>query len=815
MGQPFFGRQKRGYIFGNRIGASAYSVIYEAGQVTSARRVAIKVVLPAYATQAHFARRFEDETRLSVGLDHPHIVPVLDHWRDADGAYLVMPLYARSLKSLLTIHSGGLPAEQVIAILADITRALSAAHGQNIVHCDIKPDNVLLDDDERASLSDFGIASVPSDTPAPHEWQGTPAYMAPEQIRGEPVSPATDLYALAIMTYEMLTGTRPFQAENATGMMKQHLEMPLPPLKNHADGLNQKLDIVLEKATHKDPAARYVSAKAFYEAMRSVVYDDSLLHTTPDRALNIPDDQNPYRGLHPFTEADEPVFFGRESQISVLVDKLQNNGPRSHVLVLVGPAGSGKTSLLHAGLLPALRRGAVTGSETWTIVQQASFRRPLAALCDSLSAALPDDIAASLKNALADENTRFVQAARQHLPDDQTLLLVLDSLDSLYAAGVSEDSRERYIQHLLDIARDDSGQIRLLIALRAERMEPLLQTPGLGSILQQRSAFIAPMQDEEIERAIRGPVARLGMSVDRDMIAACLADLRGEPYPLPLLQFMLFQAFKRRKVNSITLESYLETGGVRRALNNTLDHLYAAADVSVQHAARSIFTALVRRPDGAPLNYLAPKDPPDARQHARHLFVEARVLIEETHSGGDVFLRTAHPLVSRRWDRLREWADHPDDDTPRPSLRWRTVASLVFLMFIVGSITSVFTQPPTDRQTDAPSLIITPQIRSNALVIGEPISELQSQIIATRARQIYRSGDVELARALAVAAVQTLDVPDFSVRVLAEVLEIAGEADPIRYTVDELLEIAAERFTIRELTCEERSAYNVQPLCEG
>lgn len=815
MGQPFFGRQKRGYIFGNRIGASAYSVIYEAGQVTSSRRVAIKVVLPAYASQAHFARRFEDETRLTIGLDHPHIVPVLDHWRDADGAYLVMPLYARSLKSLLNTHPAGLPAERVIAILADITRALTAAHELQIVHCDIKPDNVLLDDDERASLSDFGIASVSSDTPASHEWQGTPAYMAPEQIRGEPVTPATDIYALAIMAYEMLTGIRPFQAESAAGMMKQHIEMPLPPLKTHAEGLNQKLDIVLEQAAHKDAAARYTSAKAFYEAMRAVVYDDALLHTTPERALNIRDDQNPYRGLYPFTETDEALFFGRESQIDVLVEKLQYNGPRSHVLVLVGPAGSGKTSLLHAGLLPALRRGAVTGSETWTIVQQSAFRRPVDALCASLHAALPADVAASLKAALADENASFTQAVKRHVPEDQTLLLVLDSLDTLYAAGVSDESRARYIKYLLDIARDDSGRIRLLIALRAERMEPLLQTPGLGSILQQRSAFIAPMQDEEIERAITGPVARLGMSVDRDMIAACLADLRGEPYPLPLLQFMLFQAFKRRKVNSITLESYLEIGGVRRALNNTLEDIYDAADVSVQNAIRSIFTGLVRRPDGAPLIYLAPKDPPDARQHARDLFVEARVLIAESYFGGDVFLRVAHPLISRRWDRLRHWMDHPHDDTPRPSLRWRTVASLLFLLVIVGSITSVFSLPQGNRQLNSTSPVITPQIRSNARIIGETISELQSQIIATRARQVYRSGDVELGRALAMAAVQTPDVPDFSVRVLAEVLDIAGEADPIRYTVDELLEIAAERFTIRELTCEERSAYNVQPLCGG
>ena len=203
------GEPLRGYRLLEQIGEGAFGVVYRATQPQIGREVAIKAVAPELANHPDFVRRFEREAQIVAKLEHPHIVPLYDYWREPDAAYLVMRfLRGGSVEDLL--RSGPLDPERASSILDQVAAALSAAHRQGIVHRDVKPGNVLLDEVGNAYLTDFGVA-LEAGSPERSSGtmiRGTPGYLSPEQVRLDPASPRSDIYALGIVAYEMLTGAR-------------------------------------------------------------------------------------------------------------------------------------------------------------------------------------------------------------------------------------------------------------------------------------------------------------------------------------------------------------------------------------------------------------------------------------------------------------------------------------------------------------------------------------------------------------------------------------------------------------------------------
>ncbi len=232
------GRAIRGYALGERIGAGGFGVVYRAVQPLVEREVAIKIILPKYANLPEFIRRFEAEAQLVARLEHPHIVPLYDYWREPGVAYLVMRLMRGGSVYELLQGRGALPLEQIAHILEQVGSALGAAHRAGIVHRDLKPGNILLDEYGNAYLADFGIAknlgdpNLEGQTRA-DEIVGSPSYFSPEQIRSETVKPQADIYSLGVMLYELLTGTKPFLGPTPIDLIQQHLYNPLPPLANY------------------------------------------------------------------------------------------------------------------------------------------------------------------------------------------------------------------------------------------------------------------------------------------------------------------------------------------------------------------------------------------------------------------------------------------------------------------------------------------------------------------------------------------------------------------------------------------------------
>ena len=228
----------KGYELHERLGAGGFGAVYRAHQTTVNREVAIKIILPGFAAQPDFIRRFEIEAQLIARLEHLHITPLYDYWRDVDGAYLVMR-YLRGGSLRDALEDGGFALETTGLLLDQISSALALAHRQTVIHRDLKPGNILLDEEGNFYLADFGIAKDTSqlteELTAADAVVGSLDYLSPEQARSEPVTPRTDIYSLGVVLYEVLTGQHPFKDVSSVERLYKHINDPLPLIQNTFD----------------------------------------------------------------------------------------------------------------------------------------------------------------------------------------------------------------------------------------------------------------------------------------------------------------------------------------------------------------------------------------------------------------------------------------------------------------------------------------------------------------------------------------------------------------------------------------------------
>ena len=239
-----------GYQIESVVGRGGMGVVYRATDLSLERPVALKLVAPELAEDELFRRRFLKEPRLAASLDHPNVVPIYEAGEHDGQLYLAMRFVDGSDMRTLLRREGGLPAERALDILAQVAGALDAAHRRGLVHRDVKPANVLVDEDGHAYLTDFGVTKqLGGNTTETGQIVGTLDYVAPEQIRGEDVDARADGYALACVLYECLAGRPPFHRATEAETLWAHMQEPPPPLPGHP-----ALDRVMVKALAKDPA---------------------------------------------------------------------------------------------------------------------------------------------------------------------------------------------------------------------------------------------------------------------------------------------------------------------------------------------------------------------------------------------------------------------------------------------------------------------------------------------------------------------------------------------------------------------------------
>ncbi|HYM84066.1 MAG TPA: protein kinase, partial [Candidatus Dormibacteraeota bacterium] len=248
------------------------ATIYRAHDLQLERDVAVKLLRPEYGRDPDFIARFRQEAQAAAGLNDPGVVAVFDFGQDdARDPYIVMELVDGQDLAAVLRANGPLPPRQAARIAASIARALAVAHAHGFVHRDVKPSNVLISREGRVKVVDFGIARAVAEAQVtlPGTTLGSVHYFSPEQARGEPTTPASDIYSLGIVLFEMLTGVRPWEGDSAASVAVARLSGPVPGPSDRRAGIPPTLDAIDRKALALDPDDRFHSASAMADALDS------------------------------------------------------------------------------------------------------------------------------------------------------------------------------------------------------------------------------------------------------------------------------------------------------------------------------------------------------------------------------------------------------------------------------------------------------------------------------------------------------------------------------------------------------------------
>jgi WD40 repeat protein len=669
------GQTVKGYELRECLGQGGFGAVYRAFQPLLGRDVAVKVIRAEFANHPDFIRRFETEAQVIARLEHPHIVPLYDYWRDPTGAFLVMRwLRGGSLHDALA--AGPLALPLTVCVLEQLAGALTAAHRRGVIHRDLKPANVLRDADGNAYLADFGIAKDLGTGPsvsntANDVMVGSPAYMAPEQIKQDPVTPQTDIYLLGVLLYELLTGQPPFAGATPTDILYQHLYEPLPLLRVQRPDLPGALDAVLQQATQKAASARYpdaLSLLADFAAASGVAAEPRALAppVVPAAVVALEEPANPYKGLRAFQEADTSDFFGRDALVGRLLARLGERAVAGRFLAVVGPSGSGKSSVVRAGLLPNLRQGSVPGSARWFVTEFVPGPHPL----EELEAALlrvAVNPPASLLEQLQWDTRGLSRAVKRVLPtDDRTeLVLLIDQFEEVFTLVEDERLRAHLLNSLALAVADPRSRLRVVLTLRADFYDRPLLYADLGELMRRGTELVLPLTARELEQAIVRPAAQTGVTLEPILLATMIKDVGDQPGALPLLQYALTELFEHREGRQMTLAGYQASGGILGALGRRADEIYRTFTPAEQELVRQVFLRLVTLGEGVE----------DTRRRVRQSELtglgRAEALAAVLEGFGQYRLLTfdrdpitreptvevAHEALLRTWGRVREWLD--------------------------------------------------------------------------------------------------------------------------------------------------------------
>jgi WD40 repeat protein len=679
------GTELAGYRIESLLGFGGMSVVYLAEDLRLHRKVALKLIAPELAEDERFRERFLTESELAASIDHPNIVPIFEAGTTDDLLHIAMRyVEGRDLKERL--QRGRLEPGDAIGIVAQVASALDAAHARGLVHRDVKPSNMLLDPGARPDgsdhvyLADFGLTRRVSEESARGDGHllGTIDYVAPEQIAGDEIDGRADIYSLGCVLYECVVGEPPFRRDSDLAVVFAHLEAEPPVPSARRPELPAALDAVLARALAKSPAERYATCRELARAALAVTVDEAsrLLADAASRAaagrsdlseveaelagkvvdLQLAREQAralsgqptparvaaegicPFKGLASFEPVDADYFFGRERLVAELVARLVGAG----FLGIVGPSGSGKSSVLRAGLLPALAGGVLPGSEGWRRLLLRPGEHPLEELRRVLVSGAGDPLAEAL----------------DALPSGARLLLAVDQLEELFTACRSDPERAAFADTLARAAADPDGRAVVIVALRADFYGRFAAYPGLAEVLGANQVLVGPMQASELRRAIELPAGRVGLEVEPELVEALVADVAGEPGALPLLSTALLELWQRRQDDTLTLAAYRESGGVHGAVARLAEGTYARIPEGRKQLVRAIMLRLVGEDEGdAPVRRRAPLVELDLERNEDVAEVLATLADSRLVTVGEGSVEVAHEALLLEWPRLREWIE--------------------------------------------------------------------------------------------------------------------------------------------------------------
>ena len=708
---PQVGSTVKHYELLRKLGEGAMGTVYLARDTMLGRLVSIKVLR---IDTGPGAERFLIEAQATARCRHDNIV-VIHEVDDFHGyPYMVLEyLEGRTLRAWMAqrarsaasgppaagdTSSGLLSPGLAVEIMLPVVRALDCAHKHGIVHRDLKPENIYLTTSGRVVVLDFGIAKrldaselsaitsaarpLTSDDRLTQDGVllGTLPYMSPEQLRSEDIDARSDLWAVGILLYELVTGVHPLAQRTVLELHEMAgSQEPMPRVQDKRPDVGE-LGALIDRCLHKRRDERYGSAEELLAALEAL--------RSGRKASALGDEASPFAGLAAFQEADAERFVGRLREVVSLTERLRNQP----LLVVAGPSGAGKSSFMRAGVIPALKRS----GERWEALILRPGRRPLAALADLLAQVSPatgETLAPGAGEASAFE----VGAPAAGAPDallgafvaqpglvgarlrarcrregrGHRILIFVDQFEELYTLGADAAERAAFVACLEGVADDASSPLRVILSIRSDFHYRMAEEGHFLTEAARALFFLRPMGHDGLREALTRPLEAAGYRFENDdMVQAMLGGLEHTKSSLPLLQFTaqkLWDARDRTR-RLLTQASYDQLGGVAGALSAHANAVLSALSVAEQRLCRAVFLRLCtpeRTRAVVSLSDLrALAEDGGAVEQVIHRLSDARlVLVEAGDERGGTTVELCHESLIDSWDKFREWLAESEHDT--------------------------------------------------------------------------------------------------------------------------------------------------------
>jgi hypothetical protein len=642
--------------------------VFLARDTTLGRKVAIKFLLhddPA------FVQRFVVEARATARCTHENIVTIYDVSEYQGLPYMVLEfLEGKTLSDVLE----GKPALRAFCeLMLPVARALERAHEHGIVHRDLKPSNVFVTERGQVKVLDFGVARLldPAERQlerasthvdaletredtgpsgkftASNSLVGTLPYMSPEQWGAGEVDALSDVWAFGIMFWRAIAGVHPAGSTSPEKLKARMLDLatPLPSIASRDASLAPELIAMVDRCLRKPKRERYQSAAELAQDLQAFL---------APTAVREGEGASPYRGLAAFGEEDAKFFFGRSNEIRTAVAQLA----AWPLLAVVGPSGVGKSSFVHAGLVPAVR---ATGG-AWHVRVLRPGRAPIDRLAGVLEESLATgENAAQLGAQLADAPGLFGARLREAAAKrGERVLIVVDQLEELFTLCNSDDQRRTFLAALLAAADDPSSPVRVVLSMRADFLDRLADHKQFLAELSRGLCFLSTPDRENLHETLARPAELAGYRFEDPAIIDDMMQAATSRGALPLLQFAAMRLWdardKKRKL--LTTAAYDQMGGVGGAFARHAEEVASAIPPQNQTLLRAILMRLVT-PEGtravvdlAELSSLGK----DVELVVDHL-VRARLIHLQSDPSQGTTVELVHEMLITEWPQLVRWLE--------------------------------------------------------------------------------------------------------------------------------------------------------------